>query len=65
MLLQKGTIYIMTMSQFYDMQTALYVCDRIGEVEKIIESFTEVIQDPKEDFMDFLQRLTLAVNKMI
>ena len=39
--------------------------DRIGEVGKKIESFTKVIQGPKEAFMDFLQRLTSAVNRMI
>ena len=32
---------------------------------KKIESFTKVIQGPKEAFMDFLQRLTSAVNRMI
>ena len=38
---------------------------KIEEVGKKIESFTEVIQGPKETFIDFLQRLTSAVNKMI
>ena len=39
--------------------------DRIGEIEKKIESFTKVIQGPKEDFTKLLQRLTFAVNRMI
>ena len=39
--------------------------DRIGEVGKKIESFTKVIQGPKEVFAGFLQRLTSAVNRMI
>ena len=39
--------------------------NRIGEIGKKIESFTKVIQGPKEAFMDFLQRLTSAVNRMI
>ena len=38
--------------------------DRIEEVERN-KSFTKVIQSPMETFMDFLQRLTLAVNRMI
>ena len=38
--------------------------DRIEEVERN-KSFTKVIQGPKETFMDFLQRLTSADNRMI
>ena len=38
--------------------------DRI-EVGKKIKSLTKVIQDPKETFTNFLQRLTSAVNRMI
>ena len=38
---------------------------KIEKVGKKIESFTEVIQGPEETFIDFLQRLTSAVNKMI
>ena len=37
--------------------------DRIEEIGKNIESFT--MQGPKEAFMDFLQRLTSTVNRMI
>ena len=39
--------------------------DRIGETGKKTESFTKLIQVPKEVFMDFLQRLTSEVNRMI
>ena len=39
--------------------------DRVGEVGKKIESFTKVIQGPKEVFAGFLQRLTSAVKRMI
>ena len=39
--------------------------DRTVEIEEKIESFTKVIQGPMEAFMDFLQRLTSAVNRMI
>ena len=35
------------------------------KIGKKIELFTKVIQGPKEAFMDFLQRLTSAVNRMI
>ena len=35
------------------------------KIGKKIESFTKVKQDPKEAFMDFLQRLTSALNRMI
>lgn len=38
---------------------------RIGEVGNTILSLTKVIQGPKEVFMDFFQRLTLAVCRMI
>ncbi|KAL6040241.1 hypothetical protein STEG23_020317 [Scotinomys teguina] len=44
---------------------ALNAWDRIEEAGKKIESFTKVKQGPKESFMDFLQRLTSAVNRMI
>ena len=37
---------------------------RIEEVGKKIESFTKVIQDQTETFIDFLQRLTSLVNRM-
>lgn len=48
--------------------TALSAWDRIGEIGEIgktIESFTKIIQGPKETFTGFLQILTSAVNKMI
>lgn len=38
---------------------------RIKEIRKIIESFTKVIQGPKEACMDFLQILTSALNRAI
>ena len=38
--------------------------DRIGEGKKT-GSCTKVIQDPKEAFTDFLQRLASTVNRMI
>lgn len=34
------------------------------KVEKKIASYTKVIQDPKETFSDFLQRLTSAINRL-
>ena len=45
--------------------TALKAWNRIGETGNKIESFTKVLHGPKEDFMDFLQWLTSAVNRMI
>ena len=44
---------------------ALNAWDRIREIGKKIESFIKVMQGPKEAFTDFLQRMTLAVNRMI
>ena len=44
---------------------ALNGWDRIEEVGKMVESFTKNLQGQKETFSDFLQGLTLAVNKMI
>ena len=44
---------------------ALNAWDRIGEMGKKIESFTKVMQGPKEAFVDFLQRLTSAGNRML
>ena len=38
---------------------------RIGEIGYKIESFTKATQGPKEDFTDFLQRLTSAITRMI
>ncbi|XP_052610186.1 oxidized purine nucleoside triphosphate hydrolase isoform X1 [Peromyscus californicus insignis] len=56
----------------YDVQTlvlcrtaALNAWDRVEEPGKKTESFTKVIQGPKESFTDFLQRLTSAVQKMV
>lgn len=39
--------------------------DRTKDVRKRTESFTKVIQGPKETFIDFFQRLTSAINRMI
>ena len=39
--------------------------DRVEEVGDKTESFTKVIQAPKETFKDFLQRVTSTVNRMI
>ena len=39
--------------------------DRTGEVGKKIKSFAKAIQGPKQDFADFLQRLTSVVNIII
>ena len=44
---------------------ALNVWHRIEEVGKILESFTRVIQSPRETFMEFLHRLTSAVNRTV
>ena len=43
---------------------ALNAWGRIGEIGKKIESFTKVVQGPKEALIDFLQSLT-SVNGMI
>lgn len=43
---------------------ALNAWDGTEGVGKKTESFTKVMQDPKETFTDFLQRLTSAVNRM-
>ena len=48
------------------MQHSSFECLRqIGEIGKKNESFTKLIQVPKEVFMHFLQRLTSEVNRMI
>ena len=39
--------------------------DRVEESEKRAESFTIIIQGPKESFTDFLKILTSSVNRMI
>ena len=44
---------------------ALNAWDRIEDVGKKLESFTKVIQSPRETFTDFLQRLTSAVNRTV
>ena len=46
-------------------RAALNAWDKIEEVGRKIESFTKVMQGPKKAFMDFLQKLTSAVNRMI
>ena len=45
--------------------SALNAWERIREIGKKSELFTEVMQSPKEDFTDLLPRLTSAVNRMI
>ena len=42
---------------------SLNAWDRIGEVGGKTDSFAKFIQDPKETFINFLQRLTSAINK--
>ncbi|XP_052593228.1 torsin-1A-interacting protein 1 isoform X3 [Peromyscus californicus insignis] len=56
----------------YDVQTlilcrtaALNAWDRVEEPGKKTESFTKVVQGPKESFTDFLQRLASAVKRMV
>ena len=44
---------------------ALHAWSRTGEIGKKNESFTKLIQVPKEVLMDFLQRLTSEVSRMI
>ena len=44
---------------------ALNAWDWIEETGKKAESFTKVIQSPKETFTDFLHRLTSAENRMV
>lgn len=44
---------------------ALNAWYRIGEVGKKIESFIKLIQGSKETFMDFLQRLISAENRIM
>ena len=39
--------------------------DRTGKIGKKIESFTKFIQGPKKAFMEFLLRLTSAVDRII
>ena len=43
---------------------ALNAWDRFGKVRKKTESLTKVMQSLKENFIDFLQRLTSAVKRM-
>ena len=52
MLMYKVNLYMMTTSCLYAIHTAaLNVWDRIEDVGKKIESFTEIRQGPKETFM--------------
>ena len=44
---------------------ALNAWDQIEEIGKKAESFTKVIQSPKETFTDFLHRLTTAMSTMV
>ena len=37
----------------------------IEEIGKKLESFTKVVQSPRETFTDFLHRLTSAVNRTV
>ena len=71
-LLREGEYANMQMQSLYDEHTLTLCCiaalnawDRTEKVGKKIESFTKVIEGPKETFTDFLQRLTSAVNRMI
>ena len=70
--LEEGDYINVQRQSLYDNHTLVLCCtaalnawDGIEEVEKKIESFTMVIQSPKETFMDFLPRLTSAINRTI
>jgi hypothetical protein len=39
--------------------------DKVTELGKRLEPFTQVIQDPQETFSDFLQRLTSAMERIV
>lgn len=54
----------MTTSWIFATQQLSMLMTELEKQEKI-ESFTKVIWGPKESFMDFLQRLFSAVNRMI
>ena len=45
--------------------SALRAWDKVAESGKRLEPFTQVIQGPQETFPDFLQRLTLAVERSL
>ncbi|KAL6087973.1 hypothetical protein STEG23_022833, partial [Scotinomys teguina] len=66
-IIERGLESVSASSSFIHFLTSpsLNSWDRIEEVEKKIESFTKVIQGPKETFIDFLERLTSAINRMV
>lgn len=44
---------------------ALNAWDRVEEFGKRVDSFTKIIWDTKQAFIDFFKRLTSAANRMI
>ena len=63
-IIERQTVYD-DHTQYFCNSAAMNVWDRSGEIQKKTESFTKATQGPKEAFIDFLQRLTSAVNRMI
>lgn len=71
-LLGEGRFAEVEVQAVYDEETlawcrlsALKAWDKVAESGKRLETFTQVIQGPKETFPDFLQRLTSAVERSV
>ena len=71
-LLGEGEYADVELQSLYDEHTlvlcrmaALNAWDRIEEIGKKLESFTKVVQSPRETFTDFLHRLTSAVHRSV
>ena len=71
-LLGEGEYADIELQSLYDEHTlvlcrmaALNAWDQIEEIGKKLESFTKVVQSPRETFMDFLHRLTSAVTRTV